>query len=309
MAANLFMNRRIEQFMTVYESGTIHAAAEALGISQPALSVSLKNLEDELAIKLFDRSVKGMNSTIAGETLYRFGATLRQGGRFAIDEMRRLTEGVFGGLRIGTGVAWATTVLPGALNELHSAYPELSIDLVTGVGDQLVTRMISGELDVMIAAGSVQRLATPEFHGNALTKLPMKVVADPNSKLAQEQLVSPQQLSSVPWVGFYEDDSMVRFSNHFLALHGLPPAKFAMRTNSPTSLASFIKGTEFVAVLIAPLAKSVTKNGLVELPTTMPLWDLPVSIYHQSIATSLPIIMTFNDLVGAAMREFSEKHD
>lgn len=301
---NLFLNRRIEQFMSVYEQGTIHGAAEALGISQPALTVSIRNLEDSIGVKLFSRSVRGMAPTPAGDTLYRFGGTLRQGARFALGEIRRHEEGAIGSLRIGAGVAWATTILPGVLNELHENYPDLAIDLITGVGDQLAARMISGELDVVIAAGSILSLSQEEFVCTPLTNLPMKVVVDPGSKLAHGRPVTPRELSSVSWVGFYEDENIVQFSNHFLATHGLPPAKFAMRTNSPTALTAFMKGTEFAALLIAPLARSAAGAGLVQLEASVPLWNLPVNIYHRSVANSAVTVQKFVALARSVMTKF-----
>lgn len=301
---DIFLNRRIKQFLAVYECGTIHGAAEALGVSQPALTVSLRNLELDLGIKLFVRSVRGMAPTPAGDTLHRFGATLRQGGRLALEEIRMQSEDHAGGLRIGAGVAWATTILPSVLDRLQHKFPGVSLDLITGVGDQLATRLISAELDVIIAAGSVQSLANTEFRCQALTNLSMKVVADPRSKIASYGTVTPAQLSAVPWVGFYEDESMVQFSNHFLALHGQPPAQFSMRTNSPKSLISYLCNTEYVAVLIAPLAEAAVSSGLVELETTTPLWDLPVSIYYRAIASYSPTVRAFSEFTEHEMKRF-----
>ncbi|WP_298852829.1 LysR family transcriptional regulator [uncultured Ruegeria sp.] len=301
------MNRRIEQFLAVYEEKNIHKAAEVLGISQPALTVSLKNLEEALGAKLFTRSVKGMSPTPAAGVLYRFGMTLHQCGRFVDEEIQGLSGGITGRLRVGAGVAWATTVLPDVMNRMHEKFPALSIDLITGVGDQLATRLIDGELDVVVAAGSVQSLASPEFHCEPMINLPMKIVADPKSKLAQQSVVSPEQLASVKWVSFYEDESMVQFSNHFLALHGLPPAKFVMRTNSPTSLTSFLKKTEFVAILIAPLAGSTTMaSGLIQLKSSVALWELPVAIYYRKIVEGSETIASFRKLTKSAMEQFRE---
>lgn len=300
----LFLNRRMEQFMAVYEQGTIHGAAEELGISQPALTVSLRNLEEAIGAKLFSRSVRGMSPTPAGDTLYRFGGMLRQGARFALGEIRRHEQGTIGSMRVGAGVAWATTILPGILNELHQTYPDLAIDLITGVGDQLAARMISGELDMILAAGSILSLSSEEFVCTPLTNLPMKVVVDPGSKLTHGRPVTPRELSSVPWVGFYEDENIVQFSNHFLASHGLPPAKFAMRTNSPTALTAFMKGTDFAAVLIAPLARSAASVGLVQLEASVPLWNLPVNIYHRSVVNSAVTIQKFVELARSVMTKF-----
>lgn len=290
--------------MAIYETQNIHRASEVLGITQPALTVSLKNLEKDLGYRLFDRSVKGMAPTQAAEALYRFGATLQQSGRLAASEIRRLGGDGSGRLRIGAGVAWTTTVLPGLLREMHKRFPDLSVDLISGVGDQLATRMIDGELDVVLAAGSIDRLGAAEFRRNHLVNMEMKVVADPDSRLGRKRKISAEDLVSVDWVGFYEDEIIVQQSRHFLALRGLPPARFVMRSNSPATITAFLRGTEFISVLIAPLVFAAVKAGLVELELDEPLWQLPVGLFHRPVAEHSRTLMTFNALCSERIREF-----
>lgn len=300
----LFQNRRIEQFMAIYEAQNIRRASEILGITQPALTVSLKNLEDELGYKLFDRSVKGMAPTEAADALYRFGATLQQGGRLAASEIRRLAGDGSGRLRIGAGVAWTTTVLPGLLREMHRQFPDLSVDLISGVGDQLATRLIDGELDVVLAAGSIDRLGAPEFRRHHLVNMEMKVVADPDSRLGRKKRITAKDLVSVDWVGFYEDEIIVQQSRHFLALRGLPPANFVMRSNSPATLTAFLRGAEFISVLITPLVMAAKKAGLVELELDEPLWQLPVGLFHRPVAEHSKTVMAFNALCTEWIGDF-----
>lgn len=292
----LFFDRRLERFLVIYEHQSLRAAADVLRMTQPALTVSLKTLEDDLGFRLFDRTSKGMEPTRAAETIYRFGAALRQGGRLAMGEIRRLNEQPGGSLRIGAGVAWTTTMLPGVLRELHLRFPDSSIDLVSGVGDQLATRLINGELDVVLAAGSMDRLASPEFQQRHLINTEMKVVADPDSRLGRKTEIETAELVSVPWVGFYEDENIVQQSRHFLALRSLPPARFVMRSNSPAALYAFLRGTEFISVLVGPLVTAALRAGLVELYLGEPLWKLPVSLYHRTTATESNMVTVFSEL-------------
>jgi DNA-binding transcriptional LysR family regulator len=292
----LFLDRRLERFLVIYEQQSLRAAADVLGMTQPALTISLKTLEDELGFPLFDRTSKGMEPTLAAETIYRYGAALRQGGRLAMGEVRRLNGQPGGSLRIGAGVAWTTTMLPGVLRELHRRFPDLSIDLVSGVGDQLATRLINGELDVVLAAGSMDRLASPEFLQGHLTNTEMKVVADPDSRLGRQREIETAELVSVPWVGFYEDENIVQQSRHFLALRNLPPARFVMRSNSPAALYAFLRGTEFISVLVGPLVAAARNAGLVELSLAEPLWRLPVSLYRRTTASDSRMLTVFSEL-------------
>ncbi|MDW4499349.1 LysR family transcriptional regulator [Sulfitobacter sp. D35] len=301
---SLFLNRRIAQFLAVYETQNIHRASERLGITQPALTVSLKNLEDELGQPLFERSVKGMAPLPAADALYRFGTALRQGGRLASDEMRMQRGDAGGTLRIGAGVAWAATLLPGTLREMHRQFPDLSFDLISGVGDQLAARLADGELDVVVAAGSIARLLSDGFEQQHVVNLPMKVVADPASPLGQKRCISAADMVSTPWVGFYEDDIIVQQSRHFMALRGLPPPRFVMRSNSPATLTAFIKGSDFISVLIGPLVAPAIEAGLVELELEDPLWELPVNLYNRAFAESYSPLKAFKALCVERIRAF-----
>lgn len=292
----LFLNRRIEQFLAIYETQNIHRASDVLGITQPALTASLKNLEAEIGQQLFDRSVKGMAPTPAADALYRFGTTLRQGGRLALGEMRMQGSDSGGALRIGAGVAWATTMLPDLLREMHTRFPSLSFDLISGVGDQLAARLLDGELDIVIAAGSIARLLSTDFQQHHVVNMPMKVVADPQSPLGRKGRITAADMVSTNWVGFYEDELIVQQSRHYMALRGLQPPHFVMRSNSPATLIAFMKGTDFISVLIGPLIAPALRAGLVELELDEPLWELPVHLYHRPIAEHYSPLTTFKAL-------------
>jgi DNA-binding transcriptional LysR family regulator len=295
--SDLMLNRRLVQFLTIYEMANLHRASERLGLTQPALTASLRKLEEEVGARLFARTVSGMAPTGAADILYRYGIALRQGGRLALDEIRGLEDGVTGRLRIGAGVAWTTSILPPTVEALHARFPKLSIDLISDVGDRLAAKLIAGELDVIVAGGAVPALAAPDFVCTFLTNHQMVPVADAGSALAQRRVVEPADLGAVPWVGFFEDDNIVAAATAWMSARGLPPPRFAMRTNSPTALAAFLRGTDLVSVLIAPLARSQRASGIVELPLREPLWSLPLNIYHSAIAADAPPIAAFKALV------------
>ncbi len=300
--SDLMLSRRLVQFLTIYEAANLHRASERLGLTQPALTASLRKLEDEVGARLFARTVSGMAPTPAAVILYRYGIALRQGGRLALDEIRGLEDGVTGRLRIGAGVAWTTTILPPTVEALHARFPKLSIDLISDVGDRLAAKLVAGELDVIMAGGAIPSLAAPDFVCTFLTNHPMVPVADAGSALAARRVVTPADLAAVPWVGFYEDDNMVAAATAWMAARGLPPPRFSMRTNSPTALGAFLRGTDLVSVLIAPLARAQRASGLVELPLQEPLWSLPLNIYHSAIAADAPPIAAFKSLAEEVAR-------
>lgn len=292
------LNRRVLHFLTVYELGNVNRAAEKIGISQPALSMSLRHLEDDLGTPLFQRLTRGLIPTEAGEVLYRYAGAMRQSARLAAEEIATLESGSHSRLRLGAGVAWTTTVLPSVLIDLQAHFKDMSIDMVTGVGDQLAGLFLAGKIDVFLAAGSMPRLDVPEVEKEFIANLPMLAVADRENPLSKLKAVTPLDLVAMPWAGFYEDEGFFQLAQHYMALRGLPAPKIAIRTNSAAALTTFIRESELVSVLISPLARSACDAGLTELHLAEPLWDMPVNIYYRDVVADLSAIQLFRSRVS-----------
>ncbi|AXI52545.1 hypothetical protein C1J04_16375 (plasmid) [Sulfitobacter sp. SK025] len=246
------LSRRTMQFLAIFETGNVHRAAEQLGISQPALSMSLKQFEDELGVPLFRRLPRGVVPTEAGEILYRYAASARHSARLATEEIAALASGTVSKLRLGAGVAWTTTVLPSVLSDLHTRYPGMLIDVVTGVGDQLAALFLAGEIDVLLAAGSMSELDAPDIKREFVVNLAMRAVADPDNELARRDRVDPADLVTVEWAGFYEDEGFLHLVQHYMAERGLGAPKIALRTNSAAALTSLVKRTNVSVAWTAP---------------------------------------------------------
>ncbi len=299
---NPLVTRKLLHFVAVYESGNIAHAAAQIGISQPALSMSLRQLEDEFGAELFRRQPRGVSPTAAGEVLYRYAISIQQGARLAREEVAAMGEGKLSRLRLGAGVAWTTTVLPDVLIDLQAQFAGMTIDMITGVGDQLAGLFLAGEIDVFLAAGSIPALNSHEIETEFIANLPMRAVADSDHALARMDRVTPSDLAAWSWAGFYEDEGFFHLSQHYMALRNLPAPKIAIRTNSAAALTSLVRASDMVAVLISPLARSACRVGLSELRLAEPLWDMPVNIYYRQVAADLLPIRFFREQIGQRIR-------
>lgn len=304
-AHELFLSRSARHFSAVYETRNTHLAAKRLGISQPALTVSIRKLEGMIGAVLFERSVRGMSPTPAADALHHYAVTLGLGGRFASDQISAIAGGAVGTIRIGAGIAWTTTVLPSVLKTLSSVYPELTIELVAGVGDQLATQFLDGQLDVFLAAGASALGVSAHYERAYLGNLPMLAIAAPQSAIAAKAPVTPRDLAAVDWVGFVEDESILTMANHYLSTRGAGPVRFCLKTNSPTALISFLQDSEMLSVLMLPVARSACQAGLVEVATSEPLWSLPMNLYTWNVAQDVPVVRLFSNLVGDAFAQLA----
>lgn len=303
-ATDSLLTSRLRKFLAIYERSSIHRAAEELRISQPALTVALKQLEESFGEPLFQRSVQGMTPTAAGDLLYRYACSLRQTARLAIESFVEARDGVTRKLRVGAGVAWTTTVLPSVLTTLRSEYPGLSVDLVAGVGDQLASLYRKGEIDLFFSASPVVQYDLTDVHRKYLTNLSMAAIADKDNPLAAKSSVTAADLVAMEWAGFYEDDSFVHLSNHYMSVRGLATPRIVMRTNSVAALTGFIRDAGMISLLISPLANATLKSGFVQLPLEEPLWDVPMNLFVRQTVHDLPVVLRFIELIEQKMDNY-----
>lgn len=127
-------------------------AAEACAVSQPALSMQIKELEDELNLSLVERRKSGVELTEKGEEITRRARLILASVRDLVDYAKR-QEGVLSGvLKLGAIPSIAPYLLPAALPALQAKFPALSLQLRETMTSALVNELVSGNLDVILVA-------------------------------------------------------------------------------------------------------------------------------------------------------------
>ena len=141
--------RQLRYFQAVVENGSFTRAAEAVFVSQPALSLQVRELEDAIGAPLFERESRGVPLTPLGRAAY--AQTLR-----IIDETlvletmgKRYDSGPFR-VMIGIVSTLAPYLLAGLLEQLQSSRPRVELDVLEAPGNELVSRLLAGRLDAVI---------------------------------------------------------------------------------------------------------------------------------------------------------------
>jgi DNA-binding transcriptional LysR family regulator len=145
---------RLRVFLQIVDSGSMSAAARVVHLTQPALSRTLRLLEEEVGVPLFERRGRALVLTAGGRALVPRGrALLAESERLAI-ETRRAAERAYFDVRVGTVDSVATYLFPKTLPALRRAFPELAVKLSTARTSVLLGRLRAGELDLAIIAHS-----------------------------------------------------------------------------------------------------------------------------------------------------------
>ncbi|MCB8888179.1 LysR family transcriptional regulator [Vreelandella malpeensis] len=142
--------RHFQLFLAIDEHRNLHRAARALGISQPAASKLLGDLEAHLGLRLFDRKPRGLVPNWYGEVMIRQAHSLLSTLRHTGEELDALGRGHLGTVAVGTVMAPAVTLLTSAIERIHRDRPTLKISVEVDVSKALVPRLLEGELDFAI---------------------------------------------------------------------------------------------------------------------------------------------------------------
>ena len=125
--------RQLKAFLTIVRVGSLGLAAEALHITQPALSRIVRRLESQLGVQLFERRTTGMELTSFGHALLPHATFLSEEAALAIEQINSLRGLGQGTIRIGAVASAATMLLPAVLERVLARWPNLHVQITEAV--------------------------------------------------------------------------------------------------------------------------------------------------------------------------------
>jgi LysR family hydrogen peroxide-inducible transcriptional activator len=144
--------RQLRYFESLAETRHFGHAAEACAVSQPALSMQIKELEDELKVSLVERRKSGVELTEQGEEIARRARNILASVRDLLDYAKHQEGVLAGALKLGAIPSIAPYLLPVALPELQRRFPGLNLQLRETVTANLVRELVTGDLDLILIA-------------------------------------------------------------------------------------------------------------------------------------------------------------
>ena len=137
-------------FYTVANNGNITKASEELNISQPAISKSIKNLEEQLGGNLFVRTKRGVILTEEGKEFYSY---IKQAIEYINNAENKFTELVnleTGCIKIGVSATLTKEFLLPYLEKFHEIFPKIDIQIITNISSELLPKLRNGLIDIVI---------------------------------------------------------------------------------------------------------------------------------------------------------------
>ena len=257
--------RDIEYFAVLAEHGHVGRAAEALGLSQPALSVSLRRLEQSMKTKLCTRTPKGIELTDVGQVLLSQVRRLRQTREDVMREIADLSEGRAGNLRIGAHAGLIDSLLGPACCTLLKSAPNVTLSVSVESSDAAVAAIREGRLD--LGLNVMQSPPHPDIVQEYLLDDTIVVFAAAGHRLAKRRQVTLDDLEDERWTATAFSAPALPLLSLALQDRGRNPLRYVVQTSSLTFRDQLVANTDLLGTSSKRLLKQIkARHRVVELP-------------------------------------------
>lgn len=259
----------LHEFLQICDAGSYVRAAEALGVSQSALTKRIARLERQLGARLLQRGVFGAHPTAAGRVVMDTARRMCAERRVLELELGALEEGRAGEVRLGVGVSVTGRILPLACRELYRRHPGVGVVVVEAMYPALVSMLLRGELDLLVTAPHAEFEMDHELHVRPVFTDSDVVTLRARHPLAGKRGVTPAQLAKFPWVIARQVAPVrERLWRAFLAAGAAPPKQVLLTDSAQVTKSLLLQG-DYVALLSPELMQNECAANLLVTP------DLP----------------------------------
>lgn len=149
--------RQLAAFVGVYEEGSFSKAAKRLNATQSGLSMQNQNLEEQVGLKLFERSPRGVTPTYAGHRLYERAVEILRQLDDTAAEIKALAAGVSGEIRVGLMPTFTRGVLAPTLVDYLAEFPNVQVSVTEAYSAVLMDEVAAGRIDFAIVPRALHR--------------------------------------------------------------------------------------------------------------------------------------------------------
>jgi len=246
------------------EKGSLRHAAAAVKMTQSAATKFIQNVEEELGVKLFERSKRGMKPNVFGTAMIRHAQVFLSDLDRAHSEIAALASGASGQIRVGILASLSPILVASAIATLQRQRPGLQAAIITGSQDQLIESLQRGDLDLLIG----QPLGLPPG-GDLIAEVVgpeiFSLVCRAGHELASAERVSLADLARQAWV-FPISDSPVRAQiDALFAGKDLPAPTTVVEASSTLMQILLVQHSDMIGMIAADAAAHFARSGMLKV--------------------------------------------
>ena len=258
--------RQLLLLIALDEQRNIHRAAEELHMTQPAASKQLKDLEDMLEVRLFERLSRGMEPTIYGETMIRHARMALTSLSLAHEDIVALKSGLSGQVTIGAIMTPGMALLPRAISRVKQAAPQMRIGVEVETSNILLDRLQRGTLDFLVAR-ILDAANQSELHYEELADEPVCVVARVGHPFEHAEHLQLEDIVRAGWVLAPQGSVLRHRSDMMFRRAGLAPPSNVVDTTALLLIISLLQQTDSLHLMPQEVARYYAQlNILTILP-------------------------------------------
>ncbi|MBS1131243.1 MAG: regulatory protein LysR:LysR, substrate-binding protein [Proteobacteria bacterium] len=297
-------DRRLQVFHAVAKHLSFTRAADALFMTQPAVTFQIKQLEEQYSTRLFERRHGGISLTPAGELVLSYAERILA----LSDEMEirlgEMTGEMRGPLLVGASTTIAEFMLPRVLGEFNALYPQVRARLIVANSESIESRVAEHTLDI----GLIE--ATAKLNGltsQICCEDELRVICAPDYPLAGMKSVTPKTLAEYEYISREPGSGTREITDSYFRKHKISPEslKTQMELGSPEALKGVVStGLGFAVVSRAVVEKETQLGELVAIPLNPPLKRSLYLVFHQDRFQSR-LSATFIEFAKAKLKELA----
>lgn len=282
--------KQLRAFTAVTDAGSFTDAAKRLHLTQSGLSLLVKEMEEELGIRVFDRSTRKIQLTVAGADFYPLALKVLEDLDNAVKSTLQLQDKERGNVRIACTPLYSSSLLPKAMAQYRLRYPAIHVRLLDSLNEEALARVASGEADFAVAP---QRDTPPEMHQEALFRDRFALVCPSGHALAARTSVTWAEALEHPYISLTRDFTrrlQADLAEHSAALRLKPAHEVSYVT---TALAMVNCGLGIAALPSSALAM-ISPMGLVAVAVHEPVVYRQLSFFKRRGQSLSPAAVSFH---------------
>ena len=265
--------QHLRALVAIAESGSVRAAARSLGLTQPALSKSLQQLEASLSVSLVTRTARGATLTPYGRAVLARAQGITQDLDRLREEVEQMRGSLTGGVSVAISPSPAKVLLPQALRRFHKDFPEVRVRVRESVYPDTLRMLREGQADLAVGAvPQLSRALTAEFHSETLYHNTLVVAGRRDHPMAAA--TSLADLLACQWLQHGPANGPGALLEPTFRAHQLPPPVPRVLSDSYTASFSILEHSDTLSLLPERLIRHQPGLIALALREAMPTGDV-----------------------------------
>ena len=296
----------LRDVLAVAEQGSIRAAGRQLGSTQPAITRSIRELEHELGVSLFERHAKGIRLTEMGRVFVRRAEAVQQEVRRAREEIEQLKGGTTGEVTVALSTATIMSLMPRAMTEFRRRFPDVVLKIHESFFQPVEKDLLSGRVDLYVGPLD-QAKGAPQFAVEPLFDNYRQIMARRGHPLSAARTLA--EVAGAAWVRPTLSSHIIEgeFEEMFVAA-GLARPNIVVNARSALITMLAVAYSDLLTVVPRQWADLPLLKGAIEPLALPPLAAAPIAIVRRLDMPLTPVAEYLCDMIRRVGVQYAYAH-